>query len=100
MSSSISQTVPKFWILVKTPNHYKCKYFIARNAEFIVSRTNFLDGPGIQTPWGARFSSHIHTYHGAQPSSCTMGTGSFHRLKRPGLGLDHPPHLLPMLKKE
>jgi len=29
-----------------------------------------------------------------------MGTGSFPGVKRPGLGVDHPPHLVPNLKKE
>jgi len=29
-----------------------------------------------------------------------MGTGSFPGVKRPGHGVDHPPHLVPMLKKE
>ena len=32
--------------------------------------------------------------------SYTMGTGSFLEVKRPGCGLDHPPHLAPRLKKE
>jgi len=29
-----------------------------------------------------------------------VGTGSFPGVKRPGHGVDHPPHLAPMLKKE
>jgi len=29
-----------------------------------------------------------------------MGTGSFSGVKRPGRGVDHPPHLAPRLKKE
>jgi hypothetical protein len=29
-----------------------------------------------------------------------MGTGSFPAVKRPGRGLNHPPHLAPRLKKE
>jgi hypothetical protein len=36
---------------------------------------------------------------GAHPASYTMGTGSFPRVKRPGRGGDHPPHLVPRLKK-
>jgi hypothetical protein len=28
-----------------------------------------------------------------------MGTGSFPEVKLPGLGVDHPPHLAPRLKK-
>ena len=33
----------------------------------------------------------VQTCPGAQPASCTMGTGSFPGVKRPRLGLDHPP---------
>ena len=59
-----------------------------------------LDGPGIETQWGGMFSAPVQTGRGAHPSSCTMGTGSFPELKRPGRGVDHPPHLAPSLKKE
>jgi hypothetical protein len=50
-----------------------------------------LDGPGIES-CGARFFAHVHTGPGAHPASCTMGTGSFPGVKRPGLGADHPPN--------
>ena len=36
-----------------------------------------LDGPGIESQWGARFSAPVQTGPGAHPASCTMGTGSF-----------------------
>jgi len=36
-----------------------------------------LDGPGIESRWGARFSTPVQTVPGAYPTSCTMGTGSF-----------------------
>ena len=49
---------------------------------------------------GARFSALVQTGHGAHPASSTMGTGSFPGVKRPGHGVDHPPHLAPRLKKE
>jgi hypothetical protein len=32
---------------------------------------------------------------GAHPASCTMDTGSFPGVKRPGRGADHPPLLAP-----
>jgi len=50
-----------------------------------------LDGPGIESPWGARFSAPVQTGPGADPASETMGTGSFPGVKRPGRGVDHPP---------
>ena len=50
-----------------------------------------LDGPGIESRWGARFSAPVQNGPGAHPTSYTMGTGSFLGIKRPGLGVDHPP---------
>jgi len=46
-----------------------------------------LDGPEIESLWGARFSAPIQT----DPVSCTMGTGSFPGAKRPGSVVGHPP---------
>ena len=40
-----------------------------------------LDGPGIESRWGARFSATVQTGPGAHPASCTMGTGSFPGVK-------------------
>ena len=49
-------------------------------------------GPsGDRIPVGSRFSAHVQTGPGAYPASCTMGTGSFLGVKRPGSGADHPP---------
>ena len=46
---------------------------------------------GDRIPVGARFSAPLQTGPGAYPASCTMGTGSFPEVKRPGRGADHPP---------
>jgi len=54
-----------------------------------VGRDSSVDGPGIESRWVARFSTTVHTGHGAHPSY-TMGTGSFPGVKRPGRGVDHP----------
>ena len=59
-----------------------------------------LDGPAIESWWGARFSALVQPCAGAHPASCTIGTGSFSLVRRPGCGVDHPPHLEPRLKKE
>ena len=37
---------------------------------------------------------------GANPTSYTMGTGSFPGITRPGCSDNHPPHLAPSLKKK
>jgi len=47
----------------------------------------------------ARFSAPVQTSPGAHPISCTMCTGPFLGVKRPGRGFDHPPHLVPRFKK-
>ena len=39
----------------------------------------------------ARFSAPFQTGPVAHPASCTMGTGSFPEVKRPGRGVGHPP---------
>ena len=38
-----------------------------------------LDGPVIESRWGARFSGPVQTDSGAHPTSYTMGTGSLSR---------------------
>ena len=50
-----------------------------------------LDGPGIESQWGTRFSAHVQTGPGAHPVSYTMGSGSLPGVKRSGRGVDHPP---------
>ena len=38
---------------------------------------------------GAKFSTPVHCGPGAHPVSCTVGTGSFLGVKRPGRGVNH-----------
>ena len=52
-----------------------------------------LDGPGIESRWGVRFSAHVQTSPGAHPASCTMGTRSFPEVKS-SRGVTLTPHLL------
>jgi len=60
-----------------------------------------LDGPGMESRWGARFSAPVHTGPGVHPASCTMGTGSLPGVKS-GRGVTLTPHpfLLPLVMKE
>jgi hypothetical protein len=64
---------------------------------------------GLATGWtvrgsnpggGARFFAHVQTGPEAHPASCTMGTGSFPGVKRPGRGADHPLSSSAEVKKE
>ena len=52
-----------------------------------------LDGPGIKSRVGARFSAPVQTGSGVRPASCTMGTGSFSGVKS-GRGVTLTPHPL------
>jgi len=60
-----------------------------------------LDGPGIESRWGARFSAPVQTGPEAHPAFCIMGTGSFPMVKR-GRGGDADPSPLSsaVVKKE
>ena len=40
---------------------------------------------------GGKLSAAVQTGSGAHAASCTIGTGFFHRVKRPGRGVNHPP---------
>ena len=49
-----------------------------------------LDGPGIESQRGARFSASLQTGPEVHPASYTTGTRSVPGLL-PGLGVNHPP---------
>ena len=55
-----------------------------------------LDGPGIESRWGATFSAPVQTGLWAHPASCTMGTGSFPGVKI-GRGVELTPRPLLVL---
>ena len=52
-----------------------------------------LDGSGIESRCGARFSAPVQTGPGTHPASCTVGTGSFPEVKS-GRGVKLTPHPL------
>jgi len=56
---------------------------------------------GDRIPVGARFSAPVQTGLGADPASCTMGTGPFPGVKS-GRGVTLTPHLflVPLVMKE
>jgi hypothetical protein len=56
-----------------------------------------LDGPGIDSRWGARFSAPVQTGPEAHPASCTTGTRSFPEV-RCGRGVTLTPHPLLVVK--
>jgi hypothetical protein len=46
---------------------------------------------GDRATVGLKFFASAQNGLVAHPASCTMGTGSFPRVNRPGRGVDHPP---------
>ena len=59
-----------------------------------------LDGPGIESRWGARLAAPVQTGRGAHPASCTMGIGSFPGVEiGRGLTLTPQPLLVPWSRK-
>jgi hypothetical protein len=58
-----------------------------------------LDGPGIESRWGARFSARVKTGPGVHPACCMMGTGSFPGVASGwGVTLTPRPFLVPRSK--
>ena len=55
---------------------------------------------GDRIPVGARFSAPLQTGPGAHPASCTMGTGVFPGVKRPGRDADPSPPSSAVVMKE
>ena len=58
-----------------------------------------MDGPGIESRWGARFSAPVQTGPEAHPASCTMGTGSFAGV-RCCRGVTLTPHHFPVQRSK
>jgi hypothetical protein len=73
---------------------------LVRDSSVGISTRYGLEGPGIESRFGARFCARVQTGPGAHLSSYTLGTGSFPGVNRPGRCVDHPPHLAPRLKNE
>ena len=69
---------------------YVCEPAV-RDSSFGIATRYGLDGPGIETRLGARFSAAVQSGPVAHSALYTMCTGSFPGVKRPGRGVDHPP---------
>jgi hypothetical protein len=105
-------------------SHSRCCCFISKTMFCTPSLKTSISRPHIWQPWwrlrtlcrnsllhiwmqlikacvkDKKFTAPVQTGPGAHPASCTIGTGSFPGVKRPGRGVDHPPHLAPKLKNE
>jgi hypothetical protein len=56
-----------------------CRGFGGRGSSVGIAICYGLEGPGIESRWGARLSAPIQTGPGAHSASYTMGTGSLSR---------------------
>ena len=63
---------------------------MGRDSSIGIATCYALDGPGMESRCGARFSAPVQTGPGAQPASSTRGTGSFPGVKLPRRGVNHP----------
>ena len=84
-------------VVSKVWSRYKKVYFHqstlktrGRDSSVGIATGYWLDGPGIESRWGARFSAPVQTGPGAHPTSCTIGNESFSGVKR-GPGCDADP---------
>ena len=60
-----------------------------------------LEGSGIESRWGVRFSAPIQTVSGAHPASCKVGIGSLSQASsNRDVALTTHLHLTSRLKKE
>ena len=50
---------------------------VGRDSSVVIVTHYRLDGPGIESNWGARLSAPVQTGPGAHTASCTMSAGSF-----------------------
>ena len=62
----------------------------ARDSSVGIATRYGLDGPGIESRWGARLSAPVQTGPGPHPASYIMSTGFYLGVKRPERGVDHP----------
>jgi len=86
------------------PNQFSLSHFNfpcnEQDPIFIPATGYGLDGPGIESRWGARFSAPVQTGPEAHQASCKMGIGSFPGVKS-GRGVTLTPHplLVPWSRK-
>jgi len=63
---------------------------VGRDSSVGIATRYGLDGPGIESRWGARFSAPVQTGPGPHPASYTVGTRSLSRVKA-AVTLHRPP---------
>jgi hypothetical protein len=66
-------------------------WWMGRDSAVGIATRNGLDGPGIESRWGTRFSVHVQTGPGSYPAPYAMGRGSLQGVNGRGVALTtHP----------
>ena len=76
---------------------FSIAYAVGRDSSVGKATGYGLDGPGVESRWGRDFPQPSL---GPTQSPIRWVPGLFSGVKRPGRGVDYPPHLSPRLKKE
>jgi hypothetical protein len=63
---------------------------VGRDKSVSIATRYGLDGPVIESRWGARFSATSQAGPGAHPASYIMGIGSPAGVKQPEVGVENP----------
>jgi len=79
------------WSMYRPTSDSPSPHMVDRDSSAGIVTRYVLDGPGIKSRCGSRFSASVQTGPGTLLASKTMNTGSFPGVKRPGRGVDHPP---------
>jgi hypothetical protein len=70
---------------------------VGRDSSVGIANGYRLDGSGIESRWGARFSAPVQTDPGAHHASHGC-RANFPGARRPGRGVEHLPHLAPKIR--
>jgi hypothetical protein len=73
---------------------------MGRNSVVGISTRFGLNGPGIESWWGAIFSAPVQSGPVTHTACCTVGRVSFPRVQRPGRCFDHPSPIALRVMKE
>jgi hypothetical protein len=71
---TLSLSPVALWTLRAKDYVSKARGGLGRDSSVGIATRYRLDGPGIESRWGARFSAPVQTYPGAHPASYTLGT--------------------------
>jgi len=72
MTGTVCDVAPRIFVNIK----YKYTLLVNQDSAVRTANRYGLDGTGIISQWGMRFTAYVKTGPGAHPASFTKGTGS------------------------